>query len=250
VKYKVYVVSLPERKDRRERVKNYFPPFKNIEIVDAYSPETRPRWSDRFFANDYFPDMDRAKACFASFYNTYKRIAEGDEEWGIQVCDDTVFHPDIINILDKYNPPEDCGFIAMNNFRGRAQSIQQVINQLYTKAGDYQFYYNIKPYKEDDETWGIIGAIHRDCAKKICKEMWNMKTFINDEIWVNGHTVRVDWTIGLMFNWYNLMDKWNIYKTTRPIVFDTGLLSEVSDSSINRYKIENGKLISLEERNL
>jgi hypothetical protein len=77
-----------------------------------------------------------------------------------------------------------------------------------------------------------------------------MKTLIDDDIWVDGHTVRVDWTIGLMFNWYKLMDKWNIYKTTRPIVFDTGLLSEVLDSSINRYKIENGKLISLEERNL
>tara|TARA_R100000458_G_C8195429_1_gene187721 strand:- start:85 stop:822 length:738 start_codon:yes stop_codon:yes gene_type:complete len=240
MKYKTYVVSLPERTDRRDVVKLYYP-FEDMEIVDAYSPDKIPDKYNVLWDNDEFPDIPKAKACFASFCETFKRIAEGDEEWGIFACDDTIFHPNIVKILDTWNPPKDCGFIAFNNFSERARSIQQVLDKVYIERGDYTFYYNLKEVTID-ETWGILGAIRKECAKMLYDKMMNRVTTMGERS-VKGWTVRVDWAIGLLFNYNRVMAPYKLYQPEKPLAFDSGLLAEVQSSSISHYIIDdNDKL--------
>ncbi len=72
MKYNTWVVNLPQRTDRKERVLKYYP-FKDIRIFKAIDGRTHTLTEkEETYFNEHFPKIKGAVGAFLSFYGCYK----------------------------------------------------------------------------------------------------------------------------------------------------------------------------------
>jgi len=245
MKYNTWVVNLPQRTDRKERVlKNY--PLDNIKIFKAIDGRTHTLTEkEETYFNEHFPKIKGAYGAFLSFYGCYKEIANSPTEWNFLIGDDNVFHRDFKDIVESIHMPEKCGMLSITGtgwntsgkLEDRACNIQDAINRFKDKEE-----YNIIPLTVA-ETYGIAGFIHRDFAKDIVDTFEKgFQTLDGKKL---GTQVRQDATIGHLVNWWTYWEyagKWKLYEFDSPLSFDTGIFEEIQDSNLSIYKKINGKV--------
>lgn len=245
MKYNTWVINLPQRIDRRERVLKYYP-LKDIRIFKAIDGRTHTLTEkEETYFNEHFPPIKGAVGAFLSFYEAYKEIAVSPTEWNFIIGDDNVFHRDFNDIVRQMSIPKDAGMISItgtgwNNsgkLEDRACSIQDAINRFKDKED-----YNIIPLTIA-ETYGIAGFIHREFARDI------VDTFDSGFQTIDGKRlgtqVRQDATIGHLVNWWHFWryhGKWSLYEFDSPLSYDTGMFEEIADSDISVYTESSGKV--------
>ena len=245
MKYNTWVVNLPQRTDRKERVLKYYP-LKDIRIFKAIDGRTHTLTEkEETYFNEHFPKIKGAIGAFLSFYGAYKEIAVSPTEWNFIIGDDNVFHRDFNDIVEQMSIPENAGMVSVtgtgwNNsgkLEDRACSIQDAINRFKDKEE-----YNIIPLTIA-ETYGIAGFIHRDFARDIVDTFdCGFQTIEGKRL---GTQVRQDATVGHLVNWWDFWkyhDKWSLYEFDSPLSFDTGMFEEIADSDISIYKESMGKV--------
>tara|TARA_R100000700_G_C3134721_1_gene118593 strand:+ start:103 stop:855 length:753 start_codon:yes stop_codon:yes gene_type:complete len=245
MKYNTWVVNLPQRTDRKERVLKYYP-FKDIKIFKAIDGRTHTLTDkEETYFNEHFPKIKGAVGAFLSFFGAYKEIAVSPTEWNFLIGDDNVFHRDFNDIVGQMSIPEDAGMVSVTGtgwnssgkLEDRAVSIQDAINRFKDKKE-----YNIIPLTIA-ETYGIAGFIHRDFAKDIVDTFESgFQTIDGKKL---GTQVRQDATVGHLVNWWNFWKysgKWSLYEFDSPLSYDTGMFEEIADSDISIYKKTMGKV--------
>jgi len=244
MKYNTWVINLPQRIDRRERVLKHYP-LENIKMFEAVDGKTHILTDkEKTYFNEHFPPIKGAVGAFLSFYGAYKEIAVSPTEWNFIIGDDNVFHKDFKYIIEQIPIPLDAGMISVTGTgwregvdENRAYSIQDAINRFNDKEE-----YDIVRIAYA-ETYGIAGFIHRDFAKDIVDTFENgFKTLEGEKL---GTQVRQDATVGHLVNWWSYWKysgKWTLYEFNSPLSFDTGMFEEIADSDISVYTESLGKV--------
>jgi GR25 family glycosyltransferase involved in LPS biosynthesis len=105
---KTYIINLPHRKDRLEKVLSFNLP--SPEVVEAVyysqlSDTQKEFWNDKIITEENFIDSDGAMGCFASHYTIWNYISKREDEYALVVEDDVNFKSNIDSILKEL--PED-----------------------------------------------------------------------------------------------------------------------------------------------
>ena len=109
---KTYIINLPHRIDRLSKVtKNPIPQPKLVRAVyySKLSNIDKQFWTDKLVTEENFIDSDGAMGCFASHYNAWKMIVEGEEQIALVLEDDVNFKPGFETSLQSIlqSTPED-----------------------------------------------------------------------------------------------------------------------------------------------
>ena len=245
MKYNTWVINLPQRIDRRDRVLSHYP-MKELKVFQAIDGKKHILTAkEQTYFNEHFPShIKGAIGAFLSFYGAYKEIAVSPTEWNFIIGDDNVFHRDFNDIVEQMSIPEDAGMVSVTGTgwrddkeEDRACSIQDAINRFKDKED-----YNIRKITYP-ETYGIAGFIHRDFARDIVDTFESgFQTFEGQRL---GTQVRQDATVGHLVNWWTYWKyhgKWSLYEFDSPLSFDTGMFEEIADSDISIYKKSLGKV--------
>ena len=91
---KTYIINLPHRKDRLEKVLSFNLP--SPEVVEAVhysqlSNEQKEFWNNKIVTEENFIDSDGAMGCFASHYTVWNYISKREDEYALVVEDDVNF---------------------------------------------------------------------------------------------------------------------------------------------------------------
>ena len=112
---KTYIVNLPHRTDRLEKVLSYNLPFpETVEAVyySKLSEDKKSFWLDKIVTEENFIDSDGAMGCFASHYTIWNYVSKNDDEYALVVEDDVNFKGGIEGVLKEL--PEDFDIVFLN----------------------------------------------------------------------------------------------------------------------------------------
>ena len=114
---KTYIINLPHRKDRLEKVLSFNLP--NPKVVEAtyysqLSEKQKSFWDDKIVTEENFIDSPGAMGCFASHYNIWNLITKDDDkdEYALVVEDDVIFKPGLEDVIDELPEGFDILFLG------------------------------------------------------------------------------------------------------------------------------------------
>lgn len=111
---KTYIVNLPHRTDRLEKVLSYnLPSPETVEAVyySKLSEDKKSFWLDKIVTEENFIDSDGAMGCFASHYTIWNYVSKNDDEYALVVEDDVNFKGGIEGVLKEL--PEDFDIVFL-----------------------------------------------------------------------------------------------------------------------------------------